>query len=498
MDWGIQEEEAQELIQDYMGRGESNLGKSFKHLPGQHDQSTHGRGGGGDFVSVETLRGELKADPATGRLGTKEIGSVQVEAFRVGSVEDKHGRGVFFSGDREGAEAYASLHEGYDVKKYDVSLDNVLLAGHQNDVTRLFFHKPYGEMIQDLDIRYGGRSSVDAGRRLDVKIAREAKKRKFDGIIYLQPAPPANSEVAVFGKGKWELSDDQKSFKHLPGQHDQGSHGRGGSGRVPSGVESVPGLSKTLETVKKGTGYTDDEIRDALTGDCSPKNSERALKRAKIVGAIYASGTGVKDAVVQVFDSDSEQSKNALVKKLTSGKPDKPIAEFSSVPEYDIKILSSISQLSGPAYGEANCQMATRRIEVGSTTRSGSYRHELGHAVRSAMGGDSHKSKRIITKAVAEEYNKVMQKVKKDPVGLKKKLSHEEYEKKYGVVGRRGIDNWEENFAEHYRLYHREAFRDRNEGGGGKYIAQYRERHSGMAKVWDAWYTGALLGRKMQ
>jgi hypothetical protein len=49
MGFGVTDTEAQQIIQDYYSRDESILGKSYgqKHLPGQHDQSTHGHGGGG-------------------------------------------------------------------------------------------------------------------------------------------------------------------------------------------------------------------------------------------------------------------------------------------------------------------------------------------------------------------------------------------------------------------------------------------------------------------
>ena len=99
-----------------------------------------------------------------------------------------------------------------------------------------------------------------------------------------------------------------------------------------------------------------------------------------------------------------------------------------------------------------------------------------------------------MTAAAAKEFEIVQEKLKADPSGIKTKLTHEEYETKYGVAGRRSLDNWEENVAEHYRLYHREIYRDLHEGGNGKHLAQYRERHPGWAKIWDAHYTAALLG----
>jgi len=276
--------------------------------------------------------------------------------------------------------------------------------------------------------------------------------------------------------------------KHLPGQHDQSTHGRG---------KRRGTLSETLEVVKKGTGYDEKTIRDAMTGDCSANNPARAKVRAKVVGAIYASGTMQKDAVMDVLDGDSFAAKKRLIEKKTIGNKNEAVKELATVPEYDLHVVGKIIVMDHPMLGEAMCDMATRDLTMGANTRSGSYRHELGHAVRSAMGGDSYLSKRVITRAVNKEYGKVEKRIAKNPAGVEKKLSHEWYEKNYGVAGRRSLDHWEENFAEHYRLYHREIYRDRHEGGGGKHLAQYRERHSGMAKIFDAWYTGALLGREL-
>lgn len=149
-----------------------------------------GESGGGNVSSVDDLRHHLTPD-ADGRLGTKAIGKVTVKAYRVGNTEDKHGRGIYLSGDREGAQQYASLHAGQQIREYTVRFQNALLAGHQNDVSRAFFGRSY----QEMQTKLGG--GVTGGRRFDVNVAKEAKKRGYDGIIYLKPAPPARTEVVV-------------------------------------------------------------------------------------------------------------------------------------------------------------------------------------------------------------------------------------------------------------------------------------------------------------
>lgn len=289
--------------------------------------------------------------------------------------------------------------------------------------------------------------------------------------------------------GREESRLEAKRFeKHLQDRHNQLDHGRGSGG-----------LGKVLETVKKHTGFSEETIKDALTGDCSSKNPERARIRAKIIGSIYASGTAKENVINDVLDADSSSAKAKLISGMTSGSGGSaiPVKEMGGLPEFDLKILGGIHHSSSAIPGEAVCNMGSRTIEGGKGTRSGSWRHEVGHAVRSSLGGDSYKTKRLVTREIAKEYDKVMERVKENPAGAKKKMSHDWYEDNYGVAGSRSIDNFEENFAEHYRLYHREVHRDRNEGGGGKHLAKYRKRHPGMSKIFDAYYTAARLGQAM-
>jgi len=106
----------------------------------------------------------------------------------------------------------------------------------------------------------------------------------------------------------------------------------------------------------------------------------------------------------------------------------------------------------------------------------------------------TYEQKNALTEAVAQHYKESMAKVKALPLSTSNKLTHEFFETQYGVVGKRGLDNWEEDFAEHYRLFHRELYRDRQEGTS-KHMEQYRQRHPKMAKLFDAHYTAALLAQ---
>lgn len=154
--------------------------------------------------SVDAFREELPIDEYGQRSGTKVLGEVRVRAFRIGAVEDRANRGgVFFSGDTASIAPYASLHPGHSVKEYTVHLKNAILAGHQNDLAKLFFKKTYGELMDSIGARYIGKPAHERSAAFDRKILNEARKRGYDGIIYTAPAAPAITEVVVIGKGPW-------------------------------------------------------------------------------------------------------------------------------------------------------------------------------------------------------------------------------------------------------------------------------------------------------
>ncbi len=216
---------------------------TFKFDPDEHPRAKDGefakKGGGaaenptGDAAdekggekpgNVDDLRSQLSPD-AAGRLGTKAIGPITLRGYRVGPMNDPHGnkRGVHFAGDEGGARAYSSLHPGRDVKQYDLKLSRPLLAGHQNDLTLLFFKKTYLET--NASLKGDGR---ERGWKLDRKIAEAARKAGFDSIIMLKPAPPANSEVVLLDQA---AAAKMSIVQMALGSWDASKHPRGPDGR---------------------------------------------------------------------------------------------------------------------------------------------------------------------------------------------------------------------------------------------------------------------------
>jgi 8-oxo-dGTP diphosphatase len=247
-------------------------------------------------------------------------------------------------------------------------------------------------------------------------------------------------------------------------------------------------ITSAMAVAKSKLGLTDEQVKDATTKSVTPGDSARASLRAKIASAILESGQGVKDAVLQVHAKYDKAAASALVKQISAGSEAKRAEkEYSSTPLGDLQVLSKITVRSDPVSGQAVTNMVTRSLTMGSTSVTGDFRHELGHAIRASWGDSA------MTSAVKHEYSDLMSRLKADPPkGIN--LSHDDWETKYGAVGKRGRDNFEEHCAEHYRLYQREIYRDLHEGGNGKFLAQYRQRHPGWARIWDAHYTTQLLG----
>lgn len=262
----------------------------------------------------------------------------------------------------------------------------------------------------------------------------------------------------------------------------------------PAQVTVTPTLHEKIDKLSKATRIDHESIKNALLSkSATAANANIANVRARITGAIHKNGDEVKDAVLKVLELPHDDHRNTLLNSICVENVDRAKKEFAQTPLYDLQPVSKIAVWNHEIQGQANYHMGSRMLNMGTTSVTGDFRHELGHALRSALGGASYANKNEITQAIADHYKSVQQKIGANPEGIKTKMSHDWYEKNYGLIGRRGADNWEEDFAEHYRGYHREIYKDKYEGGNGKFLAQYREIHPAMAKIFDAHYTAALL-----
>jgi ADP-ribose pyrophosphatase YjhB (NUDIX family) len=252
--------------------------------------------------------------------------------------------------------------------------------------------------------------------------------------------------------------------------------------------EALAGEVKALQAAHA------DKLKVSAAGEGHFTKPGIVKAKAELASDLLKAGA-IPDAGLRLMEAMSAAPSHALLAKLTSGGAKdalaKSLANLGTLPVHDLGVLSEVEWMDKPYGGLAYCNMATRKIAMGSnSTNTGDSRHELGHAIHSLyLQGDKHGA---FASKVEALYADAMAKAKADPNLAKNKLSHEACETAYGVAGRRGLDDSKENFAEHYRLYHREMFRERNEGKAGA-LAQYRQRHPEWAKLWDAHYSVALM-----
>lgn len=261
---------------------------------------------------------------------------------------------------------------------------------------------------------------------------------------------------------------------------------------APAATPVAGGLSGTQAKVAAVTGFSHAEIKTALNASGDKQAGDR---RAKIQAAIFEHGLAEPNAVLKI--QHDPQKVQAHIESIGKGDVARLQKEYGGSPLHDLRVLNEMEVVNYALGGQAYYYPGERKTQMGTTSVTGDYRHELGHGVHYSMGGGSAAGPvkgNAMTAAVDAEYADAMKRVKANPPPHGIKLTHEQYETQYGVVGKRGLDNEKEHAAEHYRLYHREIYRDKHEGGNGKFLAQYRERHPGWAKIWDSYYTAALLG----
>ena len=90
---------------------------------------------------------------------------------------------------------------------------------------------------------------------------------------------------------------------------------------------------------------------------------------------------------------------------------------------------------------------------MGSSSVTGDFRHELGHAIHGALGATHGKDNtNPMLQVIADHFDTVKAAMKEHPEGMGTgkgepgtpgaKMSHEWYETNYHIIGRRGADSW--------------------------------------------------------
>lgn len=259
---------------------------------------------------------------------------------------------------------------------------------------------------------------------------------------------------------------------------------------------------KALDAVTADTGLTREQVREALQGPASPKENARMKRRVQIETSLLKTGLAHENALSKLLaeHQDSKAVAEHLNKIVSASEKGMAAAveQYKAVPLYDLQVLSGVKVADKPIEGYAVCYMNERRLTIGirpdtGTWATGDFRHELGHAIHGGCLGsaldDVIKAHYKAVKSAVAEHGKAP---------MKGPQSSDWYEEKIGVTGKRGLDDAKEDWAEHYRCYHRAWYQENvlhAKKKGSASLAEYRNRHPEMAAVMDARYTAALLGQ---
>lgn len=115
----------------------------------------------------------------------------EYDVYRAGASESQ--RGLFFSMDKAGADAYSDSEN--PTKKYKVTIGNPLVSTDVISLLSELTGNPKSFYIKQRD-KVGDNEKW--WRSVDKKAMELAKKKGYDSILYYEPAPPAVRELVVF------------------------------------------------------------------------------------------------------------------------------------------------------------------------------------------------------------------------------------------------------------------------------------------------------------
>jgi hypothetical protein len=129
-----------------------------------------------------------------------DVSNIDVKVYRVGSVE-RAGRGVHFGDSPQSIEQYRSIHPGEEIKEYRVVAGKTGVTRNHMTLHQNLFGSSFQDAVWKEDKKSGFKSSIEAGSRVEAKMAKEASKRGYEAMIYTHPPAPAKHELVVYKKG---------------------------------------------------------------------------------------------------------------------------------------------------------------------------------------------------------------------------------------------------------------------------------------------------------
>ena len=452
---------------------------------------------------LEAMRAELPTllskNPEAAAVLTKLIAG----AFAEGATEDHAAATGNEVGDKPGHEFHGNQYTKIAGENLDIAQHvTTMAAAHEHFVkvangevaptketsqhllkSRLAFKEISSTHPAKAEVAALGAQIMDAGKAAGVEYVGGGKVRHWN-----PHDAKASGDAAI--KSVPHVIDPQKAPADKPT--------KAAAPYKPLAQPILPPKSNSPSSPKQeftGASGSFDAAKPFAPHSSDPSNGHVMQARVEKAIALYDSGSAPANAILQLKESDADKAaKSAFIDSISHG----PAAhraqkEYSGTPRADVEILSSITVKDSPVQGQANCSLGSRAVTMGSTSVTGDFRHELGHALRAAWGGSGGPSaKTALTNAVFKLHAEAMAKATSNPAGVKQKLDHEFYETNYGVIGKRALDSVEEDFAEHYRGYHKAVFQSQNEPDKKNALEKYNQRFPGWAKLFNAWY-GAQL-----
>jgi len=218
-------------------------------------------------------------------------------AYRSGPITGTS-RGNFFAIDPEGAKSY-SREDGKDFHKYEVTVKNPYT------VSRV--EQAYADLTgKSIESVYQEKANKDAQKwwvRIDQQVAKLAREKGYDALVYTDPAPPAMRELVVFDQKGIKVKDDEPKANGGAGSGNFGHEGRpgevGGSGE--GDLSTIHSMKDVPDTAKYKRGaLTESETGGkygwTLNGKAlSPSQALQLETDIKAVGMGTALAPGFQD-----------------------------------------------------------------------------------------------------------------------------------------------------------------------------------------------------------
>lgn len=256
----------------------------LKHLPGQHDQSTHGSGAGSGSPKLTILG---KND------GTNEYFNESTRVVRF-QPEGKEPKDYVLYAQKNFVVALEKPSDGTTIDGYSEWQDNKGEVGHLDIYTGTGTN-PWRRAGED-----DGKATVTeaAVRSSHQRRGLASAMVRFHRDLFPELDVQHSDLLTAEGKAWSEVA------KHLPGQHDQSSHGGGGKG--------AQGTTSEL---------SDDEIRDVIYGsktinEMYAKIAKRQGKSMKPSVALLSADEVTHYRGVQFVDRDAQRLLDGKIRRF--------------------------------------------------------------------------------------------------------------------------------------------------------------------------------------